>query len=273
MSFEPRSMRSERIPCPVHRGGDPNCTVWFDERGRLHHAKCWSHSCSSRAILVALGATPNRNEARRIVTRSLERSEALAAARSIWNVSRPALGTLAHRYLKRARGINIEPPASLRYHPNLKHPSGAIYPAMVACVESRDGRFIGVHRTWLDALAASLKAPAEPQKAALGSISGGAIRLAGKLSETVTLCEGIEDGLSILQATGFTVWVATSTSGLRSVELPDCVHTVIIAGDNDTPGREAVRAAAMRFHSEGRKVCIAYPTAGKDFNDLLRAHA
>jgi DNA primase len=144
---------------------------------------------------------------------------------------------------------------------------------MVACVESRDGRFLGVHRTWLDVTTANLKAPAEPQKAALGAISGGAIRLAAKLTETIVLCEGIEDGLSIIEAIGFTVWVAPGTSGLRSVQLPDCVRTVIIAGDNDAPGREAVSATAMRFHSERRNVRIAYPSAGKDFNDLMRASA
>jgi hypothetical protein len=77
------------MPCPVHRGGDPNCTVWFDENRRPHHAKCWSHGCSSRAILAALGAAPNPGVAQRIVVRSLDRTQALAAARRIWNVSRP----------------------------------------------------------------------------------------------------------------------------------------------------------------------------------------
>jgi hypothetical protein len=50
-------MSTSRIPCPVHGGGDANCAVWRDERGRLH-AKCWSYDCEPRAILAALGENP-----------------------------------------------------------------------------------------------------------------------------------------------------------------------------------------------------------------------
>ena len=263
-------MRTIRIPCPVHRGADPNCTVWLDECGQPDHAKCWSLGCSSRAILSTLSVASNLQKWQGVVLRSLDRTEALAAARRMWNFSQPISGTLANRYLKIARGINIELPSSLRYHSTLRHPSGSSHPAMLACVENHEGRFVGVHRTWLDATEASLKAPVKPQKAALGNISGGAIRLSARLSDTVVLSEGIEDGLSIVEATGLTVWAVAGTSGLRSVRLPDCVCSVIIAGDNDTPGRAAVHVAAMRLHSEGRNVRIAFPPAGKDFNDLLR---
>ncbi len=50
------------------------------------------------------------------------------------------------------------------------------------------------------------------------------------------------------------------------------MRTVIIAADGDEPGSpaaESVEKAASRFYHEGRKVKIARPPAGYDFNDLL----
>ena len=60
---------------------------------------------------------------------------------------------------------------------------------------------------------------------------------------------------------------------LRAVELPDAVREVIIAADNDEPGEKAALDAAQRFLAEGRRVKIARPSKGSDFNDLLRGVA
>lgn len=141
---------------------------------------------------------------------------------------------------------------------------------MVACVEDYAGRFVGVHRTWLRP-DGSGKAAVKPQKAALGPISGGAVRLAPTLSEKIILAEGIETGLSVFQATGVATWATLGTSGLRGLRLPDCVREAIIAADSDEPGERAACQAAARFMHEGRKVRIARPSGAKDFNDRLTA--
>src|ERR1700722_14629047 len=135
-------MRTKRIRCPVHGGGDHNCAVWRDERSRLR-AKCWSYNCDPRAILAAPGETAGD-----VPIGSYDPERSATPARKLWDVSRGAKDTLVERYL-RSRRIAIEPPPSLRYHPALKHMTGTHLPAMVACVESRDGRFLGIHRTWL----------------------------------------------------------------------------------------------------------------------------
>ncbi len=57
---------------------------------------------------------------------------------------------------------------------------------------------------------------------------------------------------------------------MKSVILPPEVETVIIAADGDEPGETAAKAAAERFCAEGRKVKIAYPPKGMDFNDLAQ---
>jgi hypothetical protein len=253
-------MRTNRIRCPVHGGSGANVAVWRDEHGRLH-AKCWSYGCDPRAILAALGETAGNIA---IGTYDPERSG--TAARKLWDVSRGAKGTLVERYLH-SRGITIEPPASLHYHPALKHPSGRHLPAMVACVEDRDGRFLGIHRTWLTP--AATKSGLDPAKAALGPIGGGAVRLAPILSEKIILAEGVETGLSILQATSIPTWAALGTSNLAQVNLPDCVREVIIAADGDDAGEIAAHKAAIRFIGERRQVRIARPAHGaSDFNDM-----
>jgi putative DNA primase/helicase len=175
--------------------------------------------------------------------------------------------TLVERYL-RSRGIAIPIPPTLRSHPNLRHPSGIYAPAMVAAVEHvRSGNtVIAIHRTWLRDDGGG-KAALEPQKAALGPITGGAVRLA-LAGGTLCLCEGIEDGLSILQATGLPTWATLGTSNLPRVELPDCVREVIICADADQAGEKAALAAAAKFTRERRRARVARPLGGKDFNEM-----
>jgi putative DNA primase/helicase len=190
-----------------------------------------------------------------------------AIAQRLWNASRDAHGSLAHKYLK-GRGITVGLPSSLHYHPALTHPTGVCVPAMLAAVEDCNGRFLGVHRTWL-LPDGSGKAAINPQKAALGPIAGGAVRLAPNLAETLVLAEGIETALSVFQATGLSTWATLGTSGLRSVRLPDTVREVIIAIDADEAGELAAQAAARRFIGEGRRVRLARPPTARDFNDML----
>ena len=195
-------------------------------------------------------------------------NEAKAAfAKRIWAKTRPATGTPVETYLA-SRGITIEPPATLRYCPALKHGlTGLSLPVMVAAVTTWPNReVVGLHRTFLTVTGES-KAPVSNAKMMLGPCSGGTVRPAPAGGELV-LAEGIETALSILQATGKPVWACLSTSGLKTVILPPEVRTVIIAADGDEPGEKAAEEAASRFYREGRTVRIAKPPAGLDFNDL-----
>jgi hypothetical protein len=81
--------------------------------------------------------------------------------------------------------------------------------------------------------------------------------------------EGIETCLATMQATGKPAWAALSTSGLRSLELPDPILDIVVLADGDAPGEAAAEASARRWVDEGRRVRIARPPQGSDFNDLL----
>ena len=130
---------------------------------------------------------------------------------------------------------------------------------------------LAIHRTFL-ARNGGGKAPVDPQKMMLGPCRGGAVRL-GLPGDVLMVGEGIETCLAAIRATGHPAWAALSTSGLRSLDLPDVVRDVIVLADGDDPGEAAARGCAWRWKREGRRVRIARPPQGMDFNDLLVGRA
>ena len=141
---------------------------------------------------------------------------------------------------------------------------------MVALVtHGATGSPIAVHRTFL-ARDGGGKAPVDPAKMMLGPCRGGAVRL-GEPGAVLMVGEGIETCLAAMQATGNAAWAALSTSGLRSLDLPRDVRDVIVLADGDEPGEAAAQDCARRWKREGRRVRIARPPQGMDFNDLLKA--
>ena len=99
-----------------------------------------------------------------------------------------------------------------------------------------------------------------------------AVRLA-EPGDGLMVGEGIETCLAAMQATGHPAWAALSTSGLRCLELPKDVHDVIVLADGDEAGEAAARDCALRWKREGRRVRIARPPQGLDFNDMLLGRA
>jgi hypothetical protein len=167
-----------------------------------------------------------------------------------------------------ARGIDLPLPDTLRFHAGLKHPAGGIWPTMVALVTNGvDATPLAIHRTFL-ARDGSGKAPVEREKMMLGPCRGGTVRLA-EPGDVLMVGEGIETCLAAMQATGHPTWAALSTSGLRALELPDDVRDVIVLADGDAGGEAAARACGLRWKRQGRRVRIARPPPGTDFNDML----
>ena len=68
-----------------------------------------------------------------------------------------------------------------------------------------------------------------------------------------------------------TAWLIDQ--GLEGHDLPDVVCDVIVLADGDDPGEAAAQACAWRWKREGRRVRIARPPRGLDFNDLLLGRA
>jgi hypothetical protein len=263
--------------CPAHEDRKPSLSITEVKGGKVL-VRCHA-GCGQAAVIDALSSRDLwiENSPRRF-TRSAPRvadaarqgrddAQRSKAALAIWQSAIPPNGTLVEIYLI-SRGLCLPPPPTLRFHPGLNHPSGGIWPGVVALVtRGVDDKPLAIHRTFL-ARDGQGKAPIDPQKMMLGPCRGGAVRLAAP-SDVLMVAEGIETSLAAMLATGHPAWAALSTSGLRSLDLPREVRNVIVLADGDDPGEAAAQGCALRWKREGRRVRIARPPRGMDFNDLL----
>jgi putative DNA primase/helicase len=267
--------------CPAHDDRTPSLSI-RDANDKKVLVRCHA-GCDQERVIAALrgrglwaenGPRPLLRVPRRTpVERKPDQDDARRSeiALAIWQSAKPAQGTPVETYLA-SRGIDLPPPDALRFHAGLKHPSGGIWPAMVALVTSgADGRPLAIHRTFL-ARDGGGKAPVEAQRMMLGPCSGGAVRLADP-GDVLMVGEGIETSIAAMQATGNPAWAALSTSGLRGLGLPEDVRDVIVLADGDAAGEAAARDCAWRWKREGRRVRIARPPQGIDFNDMLMDRA
>lgn len=255
--------------CPAHNDRTPSLAITAGPDGRplvYCHAGC--EQASVIGALQARGLWSSRLDMPPAPPRPDAREEKRAeAARRIWGEAFAVTGTVAELYLQ-ARGIDIPPPASLRFAPSLKHgPTGLHFPTLIAAVQDGSDRTTAVHRTYL-LPDGSGKARVSSPKMALGRLTGGAVRLA-QAKDRVWLTEGIEDGLSLVQMFGEPAWAVLGTSGFRNVDLPERIRAVVLAPDNDPAGQGVIDQAATRLAGQGREVRIARPPKGRDWNDLL----
>ena len=179
--------------------------------------------------------------------------------------------------LLRIQSATAEPvcaiPPSIRHHPALAYwDEGRCfgeYPALVAAVtDLLTGRFVGVHRIYLDA---SID-PGPVRKAVIldddgrvlkakksrGPTKGGGVVL-GKLTGAgrVYIGEGVETCLSAVSLTGWPGIAALGTSNMEHLRLPLLLRDIVIVPDPDGPGRRHAFAAAKRWAAEGRRVRIS----------------
>jgi hypothetical protein len=216
-------------PCPVcqpegHK--TQNALTLADGAGGKLLLNCKKSGCDYRDIATAAGISQGSfvpPDPETIAKRAAEQRKADAKraqqAQRVWMSTQPIAGTIAESYL-RGRGITCPLPDTLRFHPQCWHATGKRFPALVALVEG--GKGFAVHRTYLCDDGSS-KAGIVPAKAMLGAVQGGAVRLPTG-PQPLIVAEGIETALSLssgLLRTPATVWAALSTSGIRSLQLPD----------------------------------------------------
>ena len=268
--------------CPAHDDKTPSLAI--REAGDTVLFRCHA-GCSQEEVLRALRerglwttssrlhSTNSEARTKRTTARVGDdgRKARARLALHLWESSQAAGSTIVETYLGH-RSITCEIPRSIRFHPNLRHPSGRSWPAMVALVSRGvDGEPLAIHRTFL-AWDGSGKAPVDPPKMMLGPCRGGVVRL-GDVKHQLLVGEGIETCLAAMQATGIPAWAALSTSGLGNLELPDSIDDVVILADGDKAGERAALEAADRWQCQQRRVRIARPPQGFDFNDVLMGTA
>lgn len=218
-----------------------------------------------------------------------------ARAFAIWALEAQAgiAGTPVEAYLA-GRGIHLDLLGSLgalRFHPRLYNAeSQRHYPAMVAAIVGPDGKFMAVHRTWLDMRpdGGVVKAQLEEPKKVLGLYKGGYISLAKGASgvslrhappgDMGVLTEGIENGLTFAMAdASLRVVAGVSLDNMANVPIPADFGRLTIGGDNDDGASERNKlhkacAAHMKRGVRDLRLALAPPNV-KDINDLLTGKA
>lgn len=266
-----------RCPFPSHPENTPSFTIYSGGL-RFHCFGCGAtgdvldfmqmlYGCTLVEAAGRLGGAHTSPVSDHSSAVTSNKPDRVAEAKAIWRNSAPISGTLAETYLRR-RGITAELPDTLRYGRISCGAGSRLLPCLIACV-SADRRFVGIQRTYLNASGGNKAAMRKP-KLSLGKIAGGAIRLAPPAKEII-VCEGLEDGLTLMQSNERPVWVAAGGSMLRLMRFPDVVESVIVAADNDLAGQNAARDACRAFRNRGLTAGIVYPAPDfKDFNDELR---
>lgn len=269
--------------CPAHNDNTPSLSI---AQGTSADIVVHCHAgCSQDSVIKALrlrglwGNSTNMSHRLTVVrkmeqtTPSKEGAKATLNALSFWDQSVAIKGTLVERYLA-SRELQIPETISLRFHPSLRHPCGVSYPAMIGLVTHADTNTpSAIHRTFLQPNGSG-KAPVTPSKMMLGPCRGGVVQLA-QADHFLMIGEGIETCLAAMQSTGYPAWAAMSASGLNALDLPPQLMDIMILADADAAGEAAAQTAASRWAKQGRRVRIARPPQGCDFNDLLqvRSHA
>jgi hypothetical protein len=207
-------------------------------------------------------------------------------ARALWFGGHPIGGTPAAAYLA-GRGISLARlgrlPGALRFRPDVYCSERRVTaPAMLAAI-LRGGTMIGCHRTFLAPRPSGGwgKAPIQAPKKIIGQVGGGFIPVwrgkSGKAlrdapaDDTLAVCEGIEDALTIaLHTPEWRVVAAVSIGNLAKLSLPDRFADIVCCWDRDgdNPASVAAREATVtRLLNEGRSVRqVAPPEGFKDFN-------
>jgi hypothetical protein len=194
------------------------------------------------------------------------------AARRLWRMTQPLIGSVAETYLRRRGITDLRGTANLRFHPNCYwRPEGdgltQAWPAMVAAVTDLNGRISGAHRTWL-ARDGSGKASVDPPRKAMGDLLGHAVRF-GDTQDVLAAGEGIETILSLRQAVPMMPMVSALSAGhLTAILFPPHLRRLYIVRDNDPAGDGARDCLVDRAIEAGIEAITLSPMLG-DFNDDL----
>lgn len=279
--------------CPFHPDNTPSFTIYADDR-RAHCFGCgWSgdvldfvqdaYGVKLRGAIEMLdGGALQELEQQRAPAKP--KADMRPVAQRIVKGSVPIEGTPAAVYL-RSRGITMDLPHTLRFArlaPPQIEGNGllaanglVLLPTLVAIVTNPAGELVGLQRTYLteDGRKAATKATDTDRKPkvkySLGNVIGGSVQL-GPPSASMLVTEGLEDGLTLHQALGRSVWVAAGTSMMPQMTFAPVTRAIVIGADGDDAGELAAAKAAAAFASVGLATRIMRPTRGyKDFNAEL----
>lgn len=290
------------IACPVHGGKDGfrlfkdadysgggicnTCGAKTDGFSLLMWKQGWSFPETLMAVADVLGLSTGNEKSviQAPITPVIAKpkpiqdgSRTRSFFRKIWKQSmsiRHPDAEPARRYLQ-FRGLDDSIPdwPSVRFHPNMQYrdEDGKVigyYPAILLLVE-KGNEAVTIHRIFLTS--DGHKAPVSDPKKMMAIpadrvLMGGAVRL-GTPGRVLSVAEGFETALAILEATGMVTWMLVNSTLMAGFDIPVGVEKLIIWSDLDLPspktgirpGTEAAEALAARAIAQSVEVEIREP--------------
>jgi DNA polymerase I-like protein with 3'-5' exonuclease and polymerase domains len=202
-------------------------------------------------------------------------AERTARALKWWNAAQPLPGTLAARYLRKVRGIDLDGLPDgidevLRFHPRCVFGPGTRHPCLLVLMRNPSSDSpTGIQRIGLTLDAQKI------DRMMYGRC--GVVKLwpAGK---QLVIGEGLETTLAAATRLNYRdaplrpAWAALSDGALSRFPVIDGVERLIVLADNDfnNAGQAAARACKQRWQQAGRSGVLLMPERpGADFNDII----
>jgi DNA polymerase I-like protein with 3'-5' exonuclease and polymerase domains len=276
--------RDRKILCPFHDENTPSmriypdhyycygCGAWGDHLDWLVEVEGLSDHKAREVLDNWDGPVFTRSAA----VDAKQDAQRTTYALTWWDAAREIKGTLAARYLRDVRGINLDVlpddigERALRFHPNCVFGQCVTHPCLLALMRDPvSGQPSGIQRSALNANAEKL------DRRMLGF--AGVVQLwpAGK---QLVIGEGLETVLAAATRLDYRgeplrpAWAALSDGAMERFPVLSGVERLIVLADNDANGvgQAAADACKRRWLEAGRRVALLTPDRpGTDFNDIV----
>jgi putative DNA primase/helicase len=192
---------------------------------------------------------------------------------SIWNESKDPRGTLAEKYLRETRKLDLPDDLAgdvLRFHPrcpwrNENTGQTDRAPALIAAFRSVDDDSINaIHRIALN------PDGTKRGRMMLGPVRRAAVKLDQIVRDELVIAEGIETAMALRQlgATG-AIWALGSVGAITFFPVLPNIPLLTVAGEAGEASAKAIKICRTRWSRAARKTRTVHSAVGSDFNDAL----
>lgn len=265
--------RRANIPAPGHSAADRSVSLLLqndrvvvhtfgdgDWRTVLDHLRRLNLIDAANAPLSVSGAIERVSRAE--TPSAPERRD---AALRLWEAGRSIRRTPSERHC-RLRGIKRDLPGPEALRHCAETPVAAYRrsryarPALLAGIQTADGRFTAVEVTYLTPNGRRAEDLRLARKTVGQAPGGCAVRL-DPVDNEMLVGEGVFTTLSASEWFGLPAWALMSTRNLRAWSPPAGVRSVLIAADRGKDGEGAAEVLRARLVDENIAVTVAFPPA------------
>jgi hypothetical protein len=256
------------VRCVSHADTNPSLSIRDGNRGVCIHCFAGCHPADVYRAIRRLDAKllePGNTAPEPVKGSSEYERRQHDKAAWLWSQRRPLAGSIAERYLRQTRRYSGLLPTTLAFLPPRKLEQ---HPALIVAFGLVGESEPGVLATPLDVTSVHLtllkrdgsdKANVKPAKLIIGRPLGRPIVLAPPNDLLgLAVCEGLEDGLTVHEATGLGAWAAGAAGFMPKLAdtVPHYIEAVTIFAHPDAAGERGARQLAAALRQRGIEVAV-----------------